>query len=167
MFTTEPWKDYVIPGHFYDLDVLEIGELVPELTVKRLTPNEAVFSYTLRALFMSPIQISCIMDTLTDFEIDVFSNEEIIMINQDTLCSFPEKIYENKEKGIIRYNRKLENGDIAIAIFNYGEEDFEDSIELEEAAEIRDVWEKKDLGKAKEFKATVEPHSARVFRIKK
>lgn len=167
LFTTDAWKDYVIPGHFYDLDVLEIGELVPELTVKRLTENEAIFSYTMRAFFMSPIQISCILDTLTDVEIDIFSNEEIIMLNQDALCNYPEKVFENKEKGIIRYKRNLENGDIAFAIFNYGEEEFEDFIELEEEAQIRDVWAKEDLVKAKEFKAIFEPHCARVFRIKK
>lgn len=167
LFTTDVWKDYIIPGHFYDLDMLEIGEISSELTVERLTPNEAIFSYTMRAFFLSPIQISCNLDNLTDVELDILSNDEVIMINQDSLCNYPEKIYENKEKGIIRYKRELENGDIAIAIFNYGEEEFEDSIEFENEAQIRDVWAKKDLGKTKEFKAEVEPHCARVFRIKK
>lgn len=90
-----------------------------------------------------------------------------VLFQRIALCNYPEKVFENKEKGIMRYRRNLENGDTAFAIFNYGEEEFEDFIELEEEAQIRDVWAKEDLGKAKELKAVVEPHCARVFRIKK
>jgi len=121
----------------------------------------------MRAFFMSPIQISCNLDTLTETEFDILGNDEMIKLNQDALCDYPEKVYENREKGILRYRRKLENGDIAYAVFNLGEEDYEDLIELEEAAVIRDVWEKKDLGRTNEIRAIIEPHSARVFRMKK
>ena len=165
LFTTDAWDGLVIQGHFYDLDMLEIGKIDPELTKGSLTDCEELFSYSMRAFFLSPIQLSCALEELTEFEKDMICNEEIIQINQDSLCDYPKKIRVYKEAQVSMYQRNLENGDIAIAYFNYGDSIFEDTCELDKEFNVRDVWVKEDLGKVKSFKFSVLPHCVRVFRL--
>ena len=165
LFTTDAWDGLVIQGHFYDLDMLEIGKIDPELTKGSLTDCEELFSYSMRAFFLSPIQLSCALEELTEFEKDMICNEEIIQINQDSLCDYPKKIRVYKEAQVSMYQRNLENGDIAIAYFNYGDSIFEDTCELDKEFSVRDVWVKEDLGKVKSFKFSVLPHCVRVFRL--
>lgn len=165
--TTEPWEGLIIPGHFYDLDMLEIGVIDKELTVQPLTDAEELFSYTMRAFFLSPIQLSCALDKLTDFEMDMICNEEIIALNQDSLCNYPQKIrvFEGRDAAV--YERELENGDKAIAVFNPDDTILEEQITFNEEMKIRDVWEKKDLGIKNTVRLTVAPHCVRVLRLSK
>jgi hypothetical protein len=164
--TVDNWYGRTAVGHFYDLDMLEIGRMNILRGENTLTPDEQLFSYTMRAFFNSPIQISCHLDRLNEWEYDLFTNDEIIDINQDALCDYPEHLpYKNADVSIFR--RKLENGDIALAIFNSGDEIAKDTILLLEKCAIRDVWAKEDLGEKTAIEFTVEPHSAKVYRIRK
>ena len=165
--STKPWEDKIIPGHFYDLDMLEIGVINKELVRTPLTDEEELFSYTLRAFFISPIQLSCDLRKLTDFEMDMICNEEIIALNQDAICDYPKELMQFADRDAIAYVRNLENGDKAIAVFNSDDEALEGQIPLEEEMQIRDVWEKKDLGKASIIDFAVAPHCVRVFRLSK
>ncbi len=161
METVDTWAPYVTEGHFYDLDMLEIGMVV--WCNRYLTDHEVLFAYTLRAFFMSPIQLSCHIDDLTDFEFDVICNDEIIAIHQDSLCSYPKLILEKGSAKL--YERKLENGDRAIAVFNLGV-DYEDiTLDFAEGTKIRDVWTKEDIGEKTSFRFHVKSHCVRVFRI--
>lgn len=118
----EHWKDAVTQGHFYDLDMLEIGPMVWNGGKTRLTENEAIFAYTLRAFFLSPIQISCVVDQMTEFERDLVLNEEVIRINQDSLADFPELYSADEKEEMMVYRRMLEDGDTAFALFNVSED---------------------------------------------
>lgn len=169
--TVDGWKPAVHQGHYYDLDMLEIGAMEWNKAKNRLTENEAIFAYTLRAFFLSPIQLSCQIDKLTDFEFDLISNEEIIRINQDSLADYP--VLYQKPDGAIGYetvpvlSRTLENGDLAIAIFNTTDEASTQVLDFSEFSSVRDLWRKKDLIPSKEFSCSVEPHCAVVLRLTK
>lgn len=163
----EWWKETISQGHFYDLDMLEVGPMSWNEGTSRLTENESVFAYTLRAFFLSPIQLSCCLDKLTDFEFDLIANEEIIRINQDSLADYADLHCKNEAEDLMVYRRKLENGDTAFAIFNASEEEKEQVLDLEEFTAVRELWTKTDLIPAKEFKYTVEPHCAVVLRASK
>lgn len=165
--TTEPWEKLIIPGHFYDLDMLEIGVINKELFREKLTDEEELFSYTMRAFFLSPIQLSCALEKLTEFEMDMICNEEIIALNQDALCDFPTKLCEYPGREAVVYQRKLENGDRAICVFNADDVPFDEKIDLGENVKIRDLWTKEDLGTGDSIKLTAEPHCVRVLRLSK
>jgi alpha-galactosidase len=165
--STKPWEDKIIPGHFYDLDMLEIGVINKELVRTPLTDEEELFSYTLRAFFISPIQLSCDLRKLTDFEMDMICNEEIIALNQDAICDFPKELMQFDDRDAIAYVRNLENGDKAIAVFNSDDEALEAQIPLDEEMLVRDVWEQKDLGSTSTIDVAVAPHCVRVFRLSK
>ncbi|MGN1047115.1 MAG: alpha-galactosidase, partial [Eubacteriales bacterium] len=165
--TVDKWESYVCPGHYYDLDMLAIGrqDLFSELP--SLTDNEELVEYTMTAFFSSPIQLSCHLDKLTEFEFDMICNDEIIEINQDALASYPkmQKTYGQRDTSI--YRRELWGGDFAVAVFNMGEAEFCDTFELGGTYHIRDVWAKEDVGTADRLPIDLIPHSVVVYRMSK
>lgn len=167
--TVDKWKDVVCQGHFYDLDMLEIGQVDSsetgdpnEMHLKRgFSDEEKLFSYSMRAFFSSPLQLSCDLTAFSEFEFNVICNEEIIAINQDALADYPEKI---KDDGSVRvYRRKLENGDTAFAIFNISENEVTEKLRLPSDCTVRDVWQKEDIVSLSEF--AVAPHCVRILRV--
>lgn len=157
------WKPYVCPGHFFDLDMLEIGEMFKNQGARGLTDAEELFCYTLRAFFASPLQLSCRLESLTEFERDLFCNEEVIAIHQDALADYPEEI--RCDASIRIYSRRLENGDVAYALFNMENQPHTEQLELIPSAAIRDVWQKKDLPVASALRCDLPPHGACILRV--
>lgn len=78
-----PWKEHTGNGHYFDLDMLEFGEM--SLFRSELTDDEKIVAYTARILLLSPIQLSCRIGGLTEFELDLICNEEVIALHQDGL----------------------------------------------------------------------------------
>lgn len=161
------WEDVVCQGHYYDLDMLEIGDTQFNDGVSHLTESEAVFAYTLRAFFLSPIQLSSKLDKLTEFEFDLICNEEIIRINQDSLANYPRLKEKSPDGKVLVYERSLEDGDKVIAIFNTSDVFVKHPIELEAGTKVRDLWIKTDVEVTEDFTYTVEAHGAVVLRIRK
>jgi alpha-galactosidase len=147
--------------------MLEIGAMAWNDGVTRLTENEAIFAYSLRAFFLSPIQLSCRLDKLSEFEKDLICNEEIIKISQDSLSDYPELMYISDDKKVEVYSRTLEDGDKAIAIFNMAEEEITHILDLEDYRKVRNLWTKTDMEVAREFSCVVEPHCAIILRMAK
>jgi len=167
--------EYINKGHYFDLDMLETGycELFHHLNYvdepdHGLTEDEQIVGYTMRAFLNSPIQLSCQLDKITDFELSLYCNEEIIAINQD--CGFftakPFMIIEKGETIIHAFKKKLASGDFAIAAFNLGNTAEQVNISLEETCAVRDVWAKKDEKPTDTLKLSMMPHTVRVFRLK-
>lgn len=161
--TVEGWKAYVRPGHFFDLDMLEIGDMSWNKGNRGLTEAEELFCYSLRAFFASPIQLSCRLENLTEFEFDLICNEEVIAINQDALADYPEPV--QNDSAIRIYKRSLENGDVAYALFNMENREQSATIDLPEASLVRDVWAKENVAAASKLVCEIPPHGARIFRV--
>ena len=165
MLTVDKWRDYVCPGHFYDLDMLAVGKSHKDREGTALTDNEKVFAYTMRAFFASPIQISTPLDTVTEFDLDLFCNDEIIAINQDALSDYPARVSQDSPDHLLVYRRRLENGDEAYAVFSLSEKPAPVTVPLGRTCAIRSVWEKTDLPSADKISLLAEPHAAYVFRV--
>ncbi|MBE6613462.1 MAG: hypothetical protein E7632_13340 [Ruminococcaceae bacterium] len=162
--TVDTWKEHVCPGHFYDLDMLELGETYYHAYRDwQLTDDEKLVSYTMRAFFLSPIQISSAVDKLSEFEMDLLRNEEMIVLNQDALADYP---VMTEEFGAAKvYRRRLANGDGAIAVFNMNDDVLHADIPLHCKHAVRDVWLKESLGDMDTLSLMMDPHSVRVFRV--
>ena len=164
----ERWKDAVSPGHFYDLDMLEIGPMTHWNGGRtRLTENEAIFAYTLRAFFLSPIQLSCVVEQMTEFERDMVCNEEVIAVNQDSLADYPDFYSADEKEELVIYKRKLENGDALFAVFNTAEEEKTAVLDLEGYCAVRELWTRQEKEWKKDFACKVEPHCAILLRALK
>ena len=169
-FGCDKWLGHCAPGHFFDLDMLEIG--VMELYEGRckLTPDEQLVGYTARVIFPSPIQISCDLSQLTEFELDMLCNEEVIAVNQDMLCKSASCVLEEKTcakdasllKHIKIYEKELCDGATAVAVFNLGNTPEEITLQARFA---RDLWAKEDLQPAQGMlHLALQPHTVRLIK---
>ena len=163
---------YINKGHFFDLDMLDIGEcyLFEFLEYFKepdhgLTDDEKIVAFTMRAFLNSPVQLSCNLRSVTDFEMDIYCNEEILAINQD--CAFDTakpiiKIDEN-DKIIHVFKKTLFDGKIAYALFNLGENEQQVTVELDQNSHVRDAWAKENLKDDVAISVKMQPHTTRVF----
>jgi len=160
---------FINKGHFYDMDMLDVGtcELCGQHSTFDLTEDEMLISYTMRAFFNSPLQISSTLENVSDFELSMYCNEEIIAINQDSSFSSakPVMVIEKDRKIVHVYKKLLSDGNYALAVFNLGEEAALTEIFLEEDCMVRDVWLKEDMGIKKILAVKTQPHTVRVFKI--
>lgn len=162
-----PFATYMTKGHFFDLDMFDIGdgELLGEC---KYTEDEKASIYTLRAITGSPLQISCYPDAITDFDLSLYCNEEVIAINQDTAFkpAIPYHMIEKEDKCIYSFKRELCDGSFAVAIFNLGEHVEPVCLYLDADAEVRDVWAKKDYKGSNVNEFRMQPHTVRMFKVK-
>jgi alpha-galactosidase len=173
-FSTDAWAEYCNPGHFFDLDMLETGFF--DNHACRLTEDEQLIAFSIRALFPSPIQISCDLAKLTAFDLSLLCNPEILAVNQDSLgsgvvCIREQQARTRQNQEYLRtkiYARLLADGDWAVGLFNIGETVADLSLNLATGAAVRDLWAREDLPMADQncLTLTLAPHSVRVVRIR-
>lgn len=173
-YTYFDFIDYINKGHYFDLDMLETGycELFYSLNYVKesdhgLTEDEQIVAFTMRAFLNSPIQLSCQLDKITEFELSLYCNEEILDINQDSgfFTAKPHIMIEREDKIIHVFKKKLAGGDFAIAAFNLGNKADNITVYLDESCAVRDVWARKDLPTTDALKLTLHPHTVQVYRL--
>ena len=156
-----PWQRVSGHGHYIDLDMLAIGKM--QTFVCDLTENEMVFDYSLRAFLTVPIQISSKLRQADEFELDLYENEEVIALNQDGLLLAP--VLAAADGDLRIYEKKLENGDLALGIFNGTDMTKKVVYTLGEKRTVRDLWRKEDLPLSDRIEVSIEPHAALLYRI--
>ena len=153
------WKPAVCRGHYFDLDMMETGALAWNDGRTRITEDEAIFAYSMRAFFQSPLQLSCDLGRMTDFEFDLYTNDEVIAINQDALSEFPERVEGDKEN-LLTYRRRLEDGSTVFAVFNLSDAEEERELRFDGIAAWRDLWAKTDVARCARHVCKVPAHCA-------
>lgn len=167
--------EYQNKGHYYDLDMLDIGTC--DLFKERyeynyrkygFTEDEMVVVYSVRAFLNSPIQLSTNFENISEFELSIYCNEEVIAINQDSAfkAAIPLLLIEEGDGMLHAFKKKLSGGDYAICVFNFGERVEHPKIYLDEISHVRDVWAKCDIGETSVISLDMQPHTVRMFRIK-
>ena len=156
------FAEHVCKGHYFDLDMMDIGTCRLETLANTLTEDEQIMEYSMRAFLSSPIQISSTLESPTDTELNIYCNEEIIAINQD--CAFNTPTILSRVKDGARYfdtfEKALEDGTYAYAFFNLGEVDERVELAPSEVL-VRDLWAKEDLFTKS---ISVMPHTARIIK---
>jgi alpha-galactosidase len=163
-FTQTKWAPFNGPGHWIDPDMLVVGHVgwreTPHPT--NLTPDEQFTHITMWSLLSSPLLIGCDMSQLDDFTLSLLTNDEVIDVNQDPLGYMAMPIMDKGD--IVVYAKCLEDGAMAVGLFNKGDVAQEADFTLKDLGlrgeqTIRDLWRQKDLLKSdKEFKTTVNAH---------
>ena len=153
-------------GHYFDLDMLDIGTCKMKQVRRELSEDEQIMAYTMRAFFNSPIQISSALENVTDFELSLYCNEEMIALNQDSAFANAIPIFAHETDGAKThvFEKPLANGDYAYAIFNVSEQDNRIAIDFGGEANIRDPWAKEDLGSHATFIHPSAKHTVYVIR---
>ena len=150
-----------------------------EVRENRLTRDEQITHITLWALLAAPMLIGCDMTGLDDFTLRLLCNDEMLQVNQDPLgrqgwCLREVRRADPSGRPMHHahvYVRPLHDGALAVGFFNRGPEAATVEVtwaelEIEGTRNVRDIWARKDVGRAEDRLAVdVPPHGAQFMRI--
>jgi alpha-galactosidase len=180
----EGWRPHIGPSAWHDLDILALGPQFHTQASSRpnkLTPDEQITHMTAWALYPSPIILSCNLTAMSDFELRLFGNEEIIAVNQDRLGKPAVPLHEERSQSIGAglphrkgriWARPLEDGSTAVGFFNLAESPDELSLDVKDiglsgSVIVRNLWERQDLGRIRDsFSIGVPAHGAQLVRVR-
>ena len=156
-------------GHYFDLDMLDVGTCKMDKVRRDLSEDEQIMAFTMRAVLTSPIQISSTLEDITPFELSLYCNEEIIAINQDAAFANAMPVFAHETDGskIHVFEKPLEGGDYAYAIFNVGERDARIELDFGGECSLRDPWAKEDLAPSSILSHDSMKHTVYVVRASK
>ncbi|SHK80051.1 carbohydrate-binding protein [Fibrobacter sp. UWEL] len=149
------------PGKWNDPDMLEVDN-------SKLTYEEQKSQMTMWSIMAAPIMISSDVRKMSTQVKDLYLNKDMIAINQDSLGVQGHRISNKDGKQI--WTKPLKNGDIAVALLNDNtspqtiECNFAD-IGVTGEVEVRDAWQKKDLGAKSSVSAEVPAHGSVLLRL--
>ena len=163
------------PGHYADLDMLQIGPKYESFTKGRapLTAPEQYTMVSLCSLLAQPMLLSCDLDLISEFTLNLMTNYEVIDINQDRLCKPAERIELDDTGTLLLCKKTLNNGQYAVGLFNVADEKQDISFALEQLNfegkwTFRDVWRQKDIGTVTDtFKARLDGHGSLLLVLEK
>ena len=169
------WAAFHGPGHWGDADMLVVGMVggwksAPHFS--QLTPDEQYTHITLWAMLASPMLIGCDIALMDDFTRSLLCNFEVNDILQDPLGMRAAPFYRDDRHVV--YVKILENGDLAVAMFNLTTEPLTFEIEpralglWDKPAMVRDVWRQQVVTyvyPGDTFTVDVAPHGVVLYRL--
>jgi alpha-galactosidase len=150
---------YAGPGHWNDPDMLEVGN-------GGMTTTEYRSHFALWAMLAAPLIAGNDLRDMTPEIHDILTNKDVIAVGQDPLGRQGHRVRKDKNGDLEVWARPLQGGGRAVILFNRGAADQELTVHWEDlaypehlSAAVRDLWQKKDLGKfTGKFAATVASH---------
>jgi len=146
------WEKYNRPGHWNMPCPLRVGLLGgwdnKPLRPSRLTVDEQFSHISLWCLWSAPIIIGAPLETLDPFTLSLLTNDEMLDLDQDPLGLQARDIDVEGGEVLVK---KLEDGTVAVGLFNTGEEPATIAVTWEQAGvtgrrRVRDLWRQKELG---------------------
>ena len=113
--------------------------------------------------------IGCDLEKLDDFTMSLLLNDEVLEIDQDTLCK--QAVQIGGEGGLKVYAKPMDDGSLAVGLFNTGATNATvkanwPDLKISGKQRVRDLWRQNDLGIFSEkFEATVASHGVVLVRI--
>ena len=149
------------PGHWNDPDMLEVDN-------NNLSYEEQKSQMTMWSIMAAPIMISSDVRKMSNQVKELYLNKDMIAINQDSLGVQGHRISNDKGKQV--WTKPLKNGDIAVALLNDNTTTQTISVEFADLGipgevEVRDAWQKKDLGPKSSVSAEVPAHGSVLLRL--
>lgn len=172
-----PWQQYQSPGHWNDMDMLQVGQLGTPNRFNasarntHLTYDEQYTHFSMWCLQSNPLLLSCYIDKLDAFTLALLTNNEVIAVNQDPLGAPAAR--KLKQGGTEVWKKAMEDGTWAVGIFNRDDQEKEISFDwsqigLENVSRIRDLWRQKDeKAGATSYTVKVPAHGVHLIRVGK
>lgn len=159
------------PGHWNDPDMLVVCVLGwgPNVRPTRLKPIEQQTHITLWAMCAAPLLIGCDLTRLDDFTRDLLCNDEVLDVDQDPLGRAATRVKREGETEV--WARPLEDGTVAVAMFNRGSEEAVVTAkwsDIGRAGEqpVRDLWQRQSLGvQSDEISKRIPAHGSALLKV--
>jgi len=141
-FSQDGLQSYAGPGHWNDPDFLQIGVRGLDLDAERT-------QMSLWSLLAAPLISSTDLTRLTQAQLAILTNREVIAVDQDPMSIQGRRISQIGPVQV--WVKKLSRGRIAVGFINSGESPLPASVNFRKIGyphpvKVRDLWEKKDLG---------------------
>jgi alpha-galactosidase len=158
-------ESYAGPGHWNDPDMLEVGN-------GGMTPTEYRAHFSMWCVLAAPLIAGNDVRHMPPEIADILLNREVIAVDQDALGLQGRRVRRDGDADV--WAKQLADGGRAVALLNRGAAAREISVRWSEIgypdglpAAVRDLWEKKDLGRrAGSFSANVPSHGVVLVKIK-
>jgi alpha-galactosidase len=142
------------------------GQTVPT----PLTPNEQYTHVSLWSLVAAPLIFSGDITRLDDFTLSLLCNDEVIEVDQDPLGKPGRRVMKQGTNEV--WARPMEDGSLAVGLFNRGESDTEiaalwTDLGIRGPQKVRDLWRQHDIGTMTDrFSARVGRHGVVLVRLR-
>jgi hypothetical protein len=161
------WNGSRRPGCWPDADMIPFGKLRRrgphgKESYSRFTKDEHHMLMTLWCIARSPLMFGGDMPLNDEFTESLITNNEVLEANKSGID--PKQLF-NKDDQVVWFSKAIDGGSY-IGMFNLGEEKTRITVTLSEIGikediSVRDLWNKKDLGRIKgKITRTVNPHGA-------
>jgi alpha-galactosidase len=158
-------ESYAGPGHWNDPDMLEVGN-------GGMTITEYRAHFSLWCILAAPLMAGNDLRNMTNEVREILTNREVIAVDQDSLGMQGRRVKRHGDREV--WAKQLADGGRAVVLFNRGPKSQEISVSWTEigypqhvAAQVRDLWAHKDLGKLTgKFSAEVPSHGVVMVTIK-
>jgi len=170
-FNQAKLSSYASPGRWNDPDMLIVGMVGwgENLHPTRLNAYEQYTHISLWSLLSAPLLLGCDLARLDPFTLSLLTNDEVLAIDQDPLGKQAVRIVD--KEGYQIWKKELADGNLAIGIFNLGEE-FSDisfswtDLGLATPARIRNLWTQQDEDKGDAtYSARVPWHGVKLIKV--
>lgn len=164
-------------GCFNDMDMLVVGMYGKgNVGLEGLNDTQYKTHFSIWALLGSPLMIGCDIRNMNEETLKILTNKELIKINQDEDCRQIFKLNPIWNDNIKAYARFLENGDIALGVFNFSGEEGAVRINIDELGLpestgrtlcMQSVWEEETVTVTNgTFIHNIKPYDCLVYRCK-
>ena len=167
------WAGLTQPGGWPDADMLPIGYLGPapgwgKARETRMTHDEQRTLLTLWTIFRSPLMIGANLPKNDAWTTSLLTNPEVIAVDQHSNENRP----VISTSTVVVWTARPDAGDDRyLAVFNLDEHeqklhyDWKDLELTGPKFQLRDLWERKNLGTATSLSVTLAPHACALYRL--
>jgi len=168
-----PLRKYCTPGHFNDLDMLQIGN--------GMTETEDAAHFAMWCMAATPLMIGCDLTRISPETLEILMNDELIAVHQDEACQqafVVKEQYENQKlqaqiwvkdlgtahsnvKAVAFLNRDTKRISVRAALGELGL-----GLNPGDMPEARDLGSHRSLEISDGFEVVLEPHECKVFKVK-
>ena len=167
------WNADAGPGHWPDADMLPIGYLGPrpgwgKQRQTRLTRDEVRTMMTLWCIAKSPLFIGTNLLKMDAFTESVLTSPELIAVDQYAENNRP--VIQKPDTVVWMAAAPEQAGDY-VAIFNLSDQPLAVNYLWRDLGiqfgkfRVRDLWERKELGRLDHIEATLPPHGSKIFEV--
>jgi alpha-galactosidase len=158
-------ESYAGPGHWNDPDMLEVGN-------GKMTDTEYVSHFSLWAILAAPLLTGNDLRNMRPEIRDILTNKEVIAVDQDALGQQGRRVRKDGDREV--WAKQLKDGSRAVVLLNRAAAEQSITVTWEDLgypshlnASVRDLWQKKDLGKMTgKFSAPVASHGVVMITVK-
>ena len=157
------WVPYAGPGHWNDLDSLEIGNGAPD----GLSPDEKQSTMTLWSIESAPLLLGTDLTKLDPADLPLITNREVIAVDQAGHPAHPVS-QATPQQVWFAHNP---DGSYTVALFNLGPDPATvtanwSDLGFSGGAFVRDLWSHGNLGVVSgSFSATLASHASRLLTV--